>query len=35
MIKEIDKRNFAAFSDTDERKNRFMNIANEKALSMQ
>ncbi|GAA4321344.1 hypothetical protein GCM10023149_21160 [Mucilaginibacter gynuensis] len=29
MIREIDKRNFAAFEDTDERKSRFFNLANE------
>ena len=34
MLKEIDKRNFAAFSDADERKNRFVSIANEKAFNI-
>lgn len=34
MIKEVDKRNFAAFSDTEERRNRFMNIAIEKAFNI-
>jgi extracellular elastinolytic metalloproteinase len=34
MIREIDKRNFAAFEDTDERKSRFFNLANETSTKL-
>ncbi|MBK8553346.1 MAG: hypothetical protein IPL53_20700 [Ignavibacteria bacterium] len=34
MIKEIDKRNFAAFPDINERGYKFMDIANEKRINV-